>query len=377
MDETTGNDSHTMNLGLSATQVTATVGAVCLALIIILGNVLVIFAFSKDKTLRSITNGFLVSLACADLLVGVLVIPMFTLDMIIGLNNEQWSGREALCYVFNVVDICASSASILHLCVISGDRYMAIVHPMTYPAKMTRKVSLVLIGAAWCLALVVSGLWIVLKFGPNRITYTTDRCRIGTSFAPLFIIISSCVSFFLPAIFMIIFYTKTFLTARAHIKRIQRGRMALSGDGGQDAMRIHRGGGAASNSTSTPAITMNSEYKAAKTLGIVIGAFLLCWLPFFTLNVISPLCTGQCKSLSSTLHVIYWLGYVNSALNPFIYAFTNSSFKVAFSKIICCLRNTRRDRLAGDSRPTMGQMSTQTINLVSHPGEFSLPHRYF
>ncbi|XP_071797217.1 octopamine receptor beta-2R-like [Asterias amurensis] len=380
MDLTVGNNSHhAMNIGqpLSAVQVITTVGAALLSLTIVSGNLLVIAAFVRDKSLRNITNNYLVSLAFADLLVGAIVIPIFTLKNY-GRDNEQRSGDDAtLCYFFQIVDIFSSSSSIFHLCVIAGDRYMAIVHSMTYPAKMTRKVSLVLIGTAWCLSLGVSGLWVgsEVGFGQNN----TNTCT--GSFSPLFSIISSCVSFFLPAVLMMIFYTKTFLTARAHIRRIQRGRMAISGNGGgQDAMRIHRGGNTAIPGASRGATAMHSEYKVAKTLGLVIAAFLLCWLPFFVLNIILPLFNEENNSLRSIRYLSYWLGYINSAINPFIYAFTNSSFRKAFSKIICCRRNTRRDQWTANSRASGGRqtnLQNTIICPVSFPVEFPLPFRYF
>ena len=74
------------------------------------------------------------------------------------------------------------------------------------------------------------------------------------------------------------------------------------------------------------------ETKAAKTLGIIVGCFIVCWFPFFTMYLVNAFCEDCVNGLP--YKVIFWLGYCNSAFNPFIYAMFSREFRGAFKKIL-------------------------------------------
>ena len=82
-------------------------------------------------------------------------------------------------------------------------------------------------------------------------------------------------------------------------------------------------------------ISLSQEKRAAKTLGIIVGCFILCWLPFFMIALIQPLCS-TCTVHPILTGIITWLGYLNSALNPIIYTFFNRDFRIAFKRILFC-----------------------------------------
>jgi len=75
------------------------------------------------------------------------------------------------------------------------------------------------------------------------------------------------------------------------------------------------------------------ERKAARTLAIITGSFVVCWLPFFILALVRPFCADQCSYPPLLVSVIGWLGYFNSLLNPIIYTVFNPDFRSAFRKI--------------------------------------------
>ncbi|CAK1555230.1 unnamed protein product [Leptosia nina] len=81
-------------------------------------------------------------------------------------------------------------------------------------------------------------------------------------------------------------------------------------------------------------ISLTRERRAARTLGIIMGVFVVCWLPFFVLYLVIPFCSSCCLSNKFT-NFVTWLGYVNSALNPLIYTIFNMDFRRAFKKLLC------------------------------------------
>lgn len=81
-------------------------------------------------------------------------------------------------------------------------------------------------------------------------------------------------------------------------------------------------------------VALRRERKAARTLAIVTGTFILCWLPFFILAAVLPFCGQHCNVPDVLMSVINWLGYFNSLLNPIIYTVFNPDFRLAFRRMV-------------------------------------------
>lgn len=76
------------------------------------------------------------------------------------------------------------------------------------------------------------------------------------------------------------------------------------------------------------------ERKASTTLGIIMSAFTICWLPFFVLALIRPFLDPTSSALTTLSSLFLWLGYANSLLNPIIYATLNRDFRKPFQEIL-------------------------------------------
>lgn len=81
-------------------------------------------------------------------------------------------------------------------------------------------------------------------------------------------------------------------------------------------------------------ISLSKERRAARTLGIIMGVFVVCWLPFFLMYIVLPFCPVCCPS-NRLINFITWLGYLNSTVNPLIYTIFNIEFRKAFKKLLC------------------------------------------
>lgn len=111
-------------------------------------------------------------------------------------------------------------------------------------------------------------------------------------------------------------------------------------------------------------IARKKEKRATLILGLIMGSFIACWLPFFFLYILTPMCP-QCDIPARAFATAFWLGYTNSALNPVIYTIFNKDFRRAFRRIlfkwclfvVCCCLCARLRRRTGRDKPEKKQRS--------------------
>ncbi|XP_075940233.1 trace amine-associated receptor 1-like [Anarhichas minor] len=267
----------------------------------ICGNLLVIISVFYFRQLHTPTNYLILSLAVADLLVGIIVFP---LSMAFSLSSCLYY-EGLFCKVRSTFDITLSTASILNLCCISIDRYYAICQPLTYTTKISYRVIVIMILVSWGVSVLI-GVSIVIA-GLNN-----EKCE-ESCFIDVLIenTIGPILSFYLPVIIMLCIYLKIFLVAQRQARSIWN-TTCQRATGGATVSKMER--------------------KATKTLATVLGVFLLCWTPIFLcVTFFSFINNSVSLSVMETLN---WLSLSNSMLNPFIYAFFYSWFRSAFKMII-------------------------------------------
>nr|CAD7438615.1 unnamed protein product [Timema bartmani] len=188
----------------------------------VLGNALVIISVVRHRKLRIITNYYVVSLAMADLLVALCAMSF---NASVELTGGKWLFGYFMCDVYNSLDVYFSTASILHLCCISVDRYYAIVRPLEYPITMTHNTVSFMLANVWVLPALISFTPIFLGW------YTTPEHKVFRLTNPdlcifvvnkYYAIISSCVSFWIPGIVMVTMYCRIYKEAVRQRKALSR-----------------------------------------------------------------------------------------------------------------------------------------------------------
>ncbi|XP_078725557.1 trace amine-associated receptor 365-like [Lampetra fluviatilis] len=300
--------------------------------ITILSNLLIVSAVALFRQLQTQANALALSLAVSDLLVGVVIMPL-------SLNKSVykcWFYAPLLCHVHFFCDYWFTTASVLHLSCIAYDRYVAICDPLRYQQRMNRRALVVMLLFCWlCSALLSTP--ILLSLSPTLSQGTIakngcpDDCRFFISVGILFAI--GMWPYFTSVLLVVLMYGRIYRVARGQARKIAAMDRASSGlGGGEEAGRA-----AASRWAS-----MKREHNAAKTLGAILAAFIISWLPYY---IIAIMLTVD-ESVILPYKVSVWLGYMNSAINPILYATFNKQFRRAFKAILTF--NTYPSRAADD-----------------------------
>ncbi|XP_063078291.1 trace amine-associated receptor 1-like [Engraulis encrasicolus] len=276
----------------------------------VLGNLLVIVAVLHFKQLHTPTNYLILSLALADLLVGVVVMP----PSVVRVVESCWYWGALFCKVHNSTSMMCCTASIVNLTMISIDRYYAICQPLLYRTKISVSVVLVMDSVTWIVAALFGFGVVFLELNLIGIRNLYDMLACDGSCIFLHSLVSGAlsalVSFYLPGVIMACIYLKIFVLARAQLKAIHSVNTQANG---------------------APSIS-KTERKATKTLIIIMGAFIASWIPFFLVFNIDAY-FGY-ASPPVVLEIFGWVGYLNSTVNPLVYAYFYRWFRQAFQIIM-------------------------------------------
>ncbi|EAT44222.2 AAEL004396-PA, partial [Aedes aegypti] len=174
----------------------------CLLIVVtVIGNTLVILSVITTRRLRTVTNCFVMSLAVADWLVGIFVMPPAVAVHLLG----SWPLGWILCDIWISLDVLLCTASILSLCAISIDRYLAVTQPLNYSRRRrSKRLALLMILVVWVLALAITCPPILGWYEPGRRELT--QCRYNQNEG--YVVFSAMGSFFIPMAVMIYVYVR-------------------------------------------------------------------------------------------------------------------------------------------------------------------------
>ncbi|KAH8238270.1 hypothetical protein KR032_002108 [Drosophila birchii] len=174
------------------------------------GNILVILSVCRERSLQTVTNYFIVSLAIADLLVAVVVMPFAVYFLV----NGAWALPDVVCDFYIAMDVICSTSSIFNLVAISIDRYIAVTQPIKYAKhKNSRRVCLTIL-LVWAISAAIgSPIVLGLNNTPNR---EPDVCAFYNAD---FILYSSLSSFYIPCIIMVFLYWNIFKALRSRARK--------------------------------------------------------------------------------------------------------------------------------------------------------------
>uniref|UniRef100_A0A3P9Q997 Cholinergic receptor, muscarinic 4b n=1 Tax=Poecilia reticulata TaxID=8081 RepID=A0A3P9Q997_POERE len=336
--------------------------SVSLSILTVVGNTLVILSVKVNRNLQTVNNYFLLSLAAADLFIGLLSMNVYTMYRLRG----RWPLGAALCDTWLVLDYVVSNASVLNLLLISLDRYLCTTWPLSYPVQRTGRVAGLMIGCAWLLSFL---LWtpaiLCWQSVGGRRVIPDGHCYIHLLASPAVTLGTTLPSFYLPALVMIGLYSRLSAASRRRLTCLQAeqgtpkmldgqqpGLGSVSepeGKSEEDALSItDLHGSASAVLSSCPSFrsqerrrrrVMARERRLTNTLLAILLAFIITWTPY---NVMAVIAAFRHIRIPDELWTTgYWLCYVNSTINPCCYSLCN----VTFRKTFCCLLSCRTWKL--------------------------------
>ncbi|NXS42558.1 AA3R protein, partial [Balaeniceps rex] len=280
------------------------IGTECLvALFATLGNILVIWVVKLNSTFQNTTLYFIVSLALADIAVGILVMPL-AIVVSLGISIPFYTCLFMCCLM-----VVFTNASVLSLLAIAIDRYLRVKLPTRYKIITTERRVWCALGLCWSVSLLVG---LVPMFGWNKTEPRNSdflRCRFTSVMRMDYMVYFGFFTWTLvPLVIMCALYIEIFYIIRTKLR--------------QGTTNV-RGAGA----------FYGQEFKTAKSLALVLFLFAISWLPLCIINCVSYFCP-ECQIPPYLMYLGILLSHANSAMNPIIYACKIKKFKTTYLLIL-------------------------------------------
>ncbi|XP_017264130.2 adenosine receptor A1-like [Kryptolebias marmoratus] len=286
---------------------------VLIAVICCLGNMLVILALWKTKSIQQPTFCLIVSLAVADFMVGSVAIPLAVLV------DGQVETSFHVCLFISCVILLLTLVSVLCLMAIAVDRYLRVFTPLRYKRTVTWRHSYFVAAICWLVAVPLS---FTPLFGwhtdPPQSANSTALCRFVNVISMSYLVYFSCFLCNLtPLLVMTVLYCRVICYIRRNLRE-------KPGNGAQNQSQNY----------------LRKEKQLAASLSLVLALFAMSWLPLHIMNCIVYF-KGPNALPVPAVNVAIVLSHANSAVNPVVYAFKIPRIKAAYLKIwrqcILCL----------------------------------------
>lgn len=319
-DNTSNHDKATTSLFWTTMQLSVFSLVIGTAFI---GNTLVCIAVCRFRQLQTTTNYAIVSLAITDVLM-VYVMVLHASTVVKG----EWTLGVTMCDVTSTIGLTLNLVSLVHLTYISLDRYLAIVKPFRYQVWITKRRVMVIMATLWFSTCLILNLpWADFKYRSNVFGCIKNVKR-GSFRLSTLVILLAFVS--LPTAFILFTHVSTFRIARTHAVQLQKLESNLQNTI-LERVGIFKTDRLTSNKT-TSSTALKRNLKSLKTFAMVVGCFLICYIPFYTVAT-----TRSFKGLDSVpepvLTTVTWFAFINSCINPILYSLRNHQFRSAFKRI--------------------------------------------
>ncbi|XP_005989221.1 somatostatin receptor type 1 [Latimeria chalumnae] len=265
------------------------------------GNSMVIYVILRYAKMKTATNIYILNLAIADELL-MLSVPFLVTSTLL----RHWPFGSLLCRLVLSVDAINMFTSIYCLTVLSIDRYIAVVHPIKAASYRRPTVAKMVNLGVWVFSMVVI-LPIIIFSNTATNSDGSVACNMqmpepSQQWLAVFVVYTFLMGFLFPVIAICMCYILIIVKMRV---------VALKA-GWQQRKK--------------------SERKITLMVMMVVTVFVICWMPFYIVQLVSVF-VGQHDATVSQLSVI--LGYANSCANPILYGFLSDNFKRSFQRILC------------------------------------------
>ncbi|XP_062537131.1 5-hydroxytryptamine receptor 2B [Armigeres subalbatus] len=349
------------------------------ALMAVVGNAMVIVVFKRERRLRRRTNFYIVSLATADFLVGLLGVPFAVLSSV-GLPRNLYA---CLFTISLLIVLC--TISIFCLVAVSVDRYWAILHPMAYSRNVRTKTAIVIISLCWLAGSIIGFLPL---FGWHE-TPQVDTCLFLKVMNYDYLVFLYFATIITPALIMLAFYAHIYRVIIKQLRQIvtmnPSGGISSESRRSSESSRIRitakkpgrckpkeHGG----TMLRVLGAAQKREVKATQNLSIIVLFFMICWIPLYTINCIQAFCR-DCTIPSTLMFFCIILSHLNSAVNPLLYAYHLKDFRAALRNLILSMLGYDVNTQELNYRASLASQQQQIIQRHSMDKRFSLQPKVY